>query len=244
MSQHSFLHNQAEDFANEISELLNATVSKNVALKTSAIGADVFWIGPSEKPATAKNLPPIELLSGPKANGVPQLGMSVRFKLGFEAVERRLVALDSVIAINALTNPIRPIARWEYVRDGGIEPGIVSKKRHRRQAAHLHVHGHSEDLLTLFRTADVPHLEALSGRLENLHFPVGGRRFRPSLEDILEFLEKHKIITGFHTGGSAVLERSREQWLRQQLRAAVVDDLHTAISVIRELGFEVTKRGI
>jgi hypothetical protein len=54
--------------------------------------------------------------------------------------------------------------------------------------SHLHVYGET----TAIRAAAVE-TAAADKQLGDLHFPLGGRRFRPSLEDLIEFL----IVEGF-----------------------------------------------
>ena len=83
----------------------------------------------------------------------------------------------------------RPAVRLEYDRDFGSEPDDTRLGVHRRSAAHVQIHGASEELA---------YAQAVSGlrlrRLEMFHIPVGGRRFRPTLEDFIEFLHAEKLI--------------------------------------------------
>lgn len=70
--------------------------------------------------------------------------------------------------------------------------------------------------------------------LKDLHFPVGGKRYRPSLEDVVEFL----VVEGFveaREGWRAVLEDSRASWYRTQLLAAVRRDEASVREFLREL---------
>lgn len=76
-----------------------------------------------------------------------------------------------------------------------------------------------------FRAACLP-----TGRddtLAKLHFPVGGRRFRPTLEDVIGFL----IVEGLadaRPGWLEALDEHRKEFHRIQLRAAVRRDPETA----------------
>ncbi|MDT3398748.1 hypothetical protein RKE29_19210 [Streptomyces sp. B1866] len=83
-------------------------------------------------------------------------------------------------------------------------------KRDGYPEAHLQVYGQSETL------------EALrQGRaLAKLHFPVGGRRFRPSLEDLIEFLVREQLVEP-KDDYMAVLDAGRQRFMAKQLRAAM-----------------------
>lgn len=98
--------------------------------------------------------------------------------------------------------------------------------------AHMQVRGDSQAVEVLNERL------GLSKSLEKLHFPVGGRRYRPALEDIVEFL----IAEGF--------AQSRDDWRdtigyhrtnfhRRQLRAAIRQDPTTAAQGLSDLGYKV-----
>lgn len=104
--------------------------------------------------------------------------------------------------------PTRAWSRWCCTYDYERNPA------HGYPAAHVQVNGHSPALDELCQRAEV------RKELKDLHLPVGGRRFRPTLEDLIEFL----IIEGFAEARSdwrRVLERPRRAWEERQLRAAV-----------------------
>src|SRR5262249_4739271 len=73
-------------------------------------------------------------------------------------------------------------------------------------------------------------------RLSVFHFPLGGHRFRPCLEDVL-----HALILEFgvdrQPGWKAAIEEGREQWRRMQLKAAVRDAPEEAAEVLADLGW-------
>jgi hypothetical protein len=50
--------------------------------------------------------------------------------------------------------------------------------------------------------------------LDRLHFPVGGRKYRPTLEDLVEFLVIEKLRA--HRGWEAVIEAGRERFQRHR----------------------------
>ena len=59
-----------------------------------------------------------------------------------------------------------------------------------------------------------------------LHFPVGGKRFRPCLEDVIEFLAVERIVQK-KDGYEKLLEAGRERFRRNQLMAAMRRDPET-----------------
>lgn len=81
-------------------------------------------------------------------------------------------------------------------------------------AAHFQIAGQSEAMQKLSERAS-QHKE-----LHDFHFPVGGRRFRPSLEDVVEFLIVEGLVES-RPGSLDVIEEHRSLWEDRQLRAAV-----------------------
>lgn len=75
-------------------------------------------------------------------------------------------------------------------------------------------------------------------RVRDLHFPLGGHRFRPCLEDVLQIL-----ITEFGVDhppdALSALAEGRVEWRRQQARAAVRDCPADAAMVLSELGYQI-----
>jgi hypothetical protein len=78
-------------------------------------------------------------------------------------------------------------------------------------------------------------------RFGDVHFPVGGHRFRPCLEDVLEMMMIEFGIDTLHGAGNA-LHAGRGRWRVRQLAAAVSDDPLTAAAELERLGFEVIPR--
>lgn len=70
--------------------------------------------------------------------------------------------------------------------------------------------------------------------LERMHLPVGGRRFRPTLEDIVEFLITENLAQAKPGWENAVAE-GRERFRQKQLRAAIRRDPETARSALADL---------
>jgi hypothetical protein len=83
----------------------------------------------------------------------------------------------------------------------------------------------------------------LDGRerlLERLHLPVGGRRFRPTLEDLIEFLIVEKLAEPQDDWESAI-EASRSRFREKQLKAAIRQQPEIAIAELERLGHKVKR---
>jgi hypothetical protein len=95
--------------------------------------------------------------------------------------------------------------------------------------AHLQVVADSQPLRDLLTAVGQP-----KQTLRRLHLPVGGRRFRPALEDVLEFLITEGIVEP-NAGWKGVLDSSREEFRRLQLKAAIARNRELATETLREL---------
>lgn len=127
-----------------------------------------------------------------------------------------------------------PIFRYEYLRQNSSVP-----------AAHLHVHAHRDAFTyTMTKVGDTSRRARRRSEsdaipsVQDLHFPLGGHRFRPCLEDILEML-----IDEFGVDHSAdameELRAGRVRWRQIQLQSAIRDDPGTAAQALRSMGFSV-----
>jgi hypothetical protein len=130
-----------------------------------------------------------------------------------------------------------PLVRYEFL-----------ETPHGIPAAHVQVHGDHPTWMGVF--------ESISGtrrarkhrrrqRVSDLHFPVGGRRFRPCLEDVLEMLilEFNVVPSPDQETARVALRAGRAAWRAHQLGAAVADNPAVAVRVLTQLGYEVTWRG-
>jgi hypothetical protein len=73
--------------------------------------------------------------------------------------------------------------------------------------------------------------------LARLHLPVGGKRFRPCLEDMVEMLLVEELAAG-RTGWETAIHEHRSQFRRLQLMAAVRDDPEAAREELRRFDEE------
>jgi len=115
------------------------------------------------------------------------------------------------------------ILRYDYERDKEGYP-----------AAHLQVAG---------RNTDLEEVLAMVGRrrsrLPHLHLPVGGKRFRPALEDLVEFLIDERLVEA-KPNSKEMLERTRATYHDIQLLAAVRRRPDKAAEGLLDLGYKVS----
>ena len=130
-----------------------------------------------------------------------------------------------------------PLFRYDY--DAGSDGKVP--------AAHLNVHGHRDELVFAMmaaghrlrgraRTAAVR--RGRVPRVSTLHFPLGGHRFRPAFEDVLEMLVR-EFGLDTRDGWQDAIRAGRERWRGTQLRAAVRDDPGSAAAELGRLGYQV-----
>lgn len=76
--------------------------------------------------------------------------------------------------------------------------------------------------------------------LHTLHIPAGGRRFRPTMEDFIEFLLAERFVTPTHEGWRDVLWAKRQAWEELQAKAAARHHAPAVAGTLRDLGWTVT----
>ena len=107
-----------------------------------------------------------------------------------------------------------------------------------RAAAHVHLHANSPELAWIYGSSGQP-----APDLHALHFPVGGKRFRPTLEDFLLFLDREGIFANWKPGWRTEVIESLAEWDRSQARATVRRYPEEAITQLEDLGHVVTPAG-
>jgi hypothetical protein len=116
-----------------------------------------------------------------------------------------------------------------YARDGVTQLCHYDYERTKEgyPAAHVQIKGDSAALGMLpgRRTA---------AELDKLHFPVGGRRYRPILEDMVEFVISEGYADG-RRNHQRIIDKHRKEYHEIQLRAAVRRLPDVAIEVLRDM---------
>lgn len=118
----------------------------------------------------------------------------------------------------------KPIVRVEYLRDARSVP-----------CSHVHVHAESGLFTELLAATRHPSAAAIA----SIHVPTGGDRFRPCVEDFVQFLIEECHIASREGWQDEVLE-GREKFRVIQTAAAVRDRPEVAIAELERLGLTVT----
>ncbi len=122
------------------------------------------------------------------------------------------------------------------MQDDQLIVGIDYARDPRNQfpGAHLHVAGQRDDLDAVY-LGD----KRKTRKLRDLHFPVGGKRFRPTLEDLVEFMVTEEMVDP-RPGWEHVVERHRARWNAIQVKAAVRRNQEDAAAALQEAGWCTT----
>jgi hypothetical protein len=146
-----------------------------------------------------------------------------------DAVDQYLKAVRMDLAVHS-TLDRAPLVRVDYRADMHSDP-IAHWQMHAEQGAFSHL---------LARAHAVrPKVVASPHDLSSVHLPVGGERFRPCLEDFLQFLVEECGVDSLPSWEDAVLA-GREQFRRRQARTIVRDAQEEAAAILRAHGWTVT----
>lgn len=198
---------QAETFAAELASVLAGTLRSRAPVRVT--GSDGRFLLEPAQDVIARH------------SGEDVLRLEIRYSCALDRRGEHLAVDKSHVKVYVVGER-EPLVRFEFER---VPPG-------RTPAAHIQVHAQSHALGWVWgRTALRP---APESRLQSLHLPVGGSRFRPCLEDVLEMLIWHFELD-VEDGWRDALERGRATWRRAQLAAAIRDDVEAARTILREL---------
>lgn len=214
-----------------MSALLNGTVTQGIALspvETSRDGRLLVQVacGITTQDRDARD---IEVTLGEKP---PTMFLSIFYTLVADEERQYLTVDSSHFGIFLKEGRRGLLAHWDYDR----------APQNNYPPAHVQVAGTSEVFAEMSRLArDKLNLKCPDRELRDLHFPVGGRRYRPSLEDVIEFLVIEGLVES-RPKADEVIQKSRAGWEERQLRAAVRRNPEAAIKQLEDDGFVVTKK--
>lgn len=209
------LLDQATTFGDTLSALLVDSLpgAPGMELTTKGTRASLTPIGQTEK-----------------SGGVPLFASGERLAWLRVDVLCRLDATSEFLAVDKSKIWIvadvdaTPIFRFEYLYDAQWVPH-----------SHIQVHGERGALAHLLSQTGHPRPHSMSA----LHLPTGGSRFRPNLEDVLQFLISDCRFDSLPTWESAV-ERERAEWRRVQTRTACRALPEEAAAQLVKMGYSVT----
>jgi hypothetical protein len=221
------LEERAGAFAQEIQDTLDGVLPGEHQLVSRRLDDEVrlerFIVQPRGESAAERRIPVY-------VNGEQLASLSVSLYLELDRTKTYLKTVRSDTTIHAVLDRT-PLVRLEYRADMHTEP-IAHWQLHAERGAfsHLLARAHAH------RPERVPRPHDLA----SLHLPVGGERFRPCLEDVLQFLVVDCGVD-YCAGWELAIEAGRERWRRRQLGSAVRDVPSEAARVLRELGWAVAE---
>ena len=226
---HDGLQARVEEFVGTLNDLVAGVLDTPVRFRAEYVPDRPQAIVQPPYPDDDK-VPAIPLVRAGVDVGAPVLFLGVTYRVSLDAKGAHLQVMTSTISLRVdvtggRQHP-RPIVRVEYDRSQ-LRPG--------RAAAHVHLHANSPELAWIYGTSAqaAPDLHAL-------HFPAGGRRFRPTLEEFLLFLDREKLFNNWKKGWKSKLIQSLEAWEQLQARATVRQYPDEAVGVLEALGYSVT----
>lgn len=219
------LEEQARAFATRLTEFLNGTVTTGCLVRATLTDEDIAIVSPAKDPIKDLALVPLSTSSDRAKRDAAPLSLRMTFTTKLDSEGEHLMVETSMFGLCVNPRTGHCPFRVEYDRD-----------KRGKQAAHLQL------------SADSAALGYAYGLLNNkdpkplhkLHFPLGDKRFRPSVEDFVEFLRQEGFISEVHQSWKQVLNQSRADWHHRQLRAAVRRDPLTAISQLEAMGYHVS----
>ncbi|MDE0236267.1 MAG: hypothetical protein OXN95_03465 [bacterium] len=219
------LEAQARQFASDISDLLNNTVTDGIRISTATTpgGRAVMGRGVTDKSPDPKPIP----ISPSDKKAAVFLYLLHSYEFDPEGVYLTMTQSTMSLYTSPDMEDDQLIVGIDYARNPGNQfPG-----------AHLHVAGQRDDLDAVY-LGDA----RKTRKLRDLHFPVGGKRFRPSLEDLVEFMITEEMVEP-RPGWEQEVKKHRARWEAIQLKAAVRRNQKDAATALREAGWDVTPPG-
>lgn len=199
---------RAAEFAEQSAQTLERTIASSAPVTAQVRGVNVV-VAPYNDHGDRTSVP----LS---INAEHRLDLRVEYWCRWDFTRQFLSVQESILALT-VADLGEPLVRFEYMQDRPYAP------------AHVQVHGESGalgHLLSWKRLTKPP-------KLQHLHVPVGGRRFRPCLEDVIEFAIQDLGVDA-HEGWRGPVGDGRRQWREIQMAAAIRDLMGDAPEEMRE----------
>lgn len=155
-------------------------------------------------------------------SGQPVATVGVRIGLRPDSTGRYLAVTTSAFSLYSALDRT-PLFRLDF-----------HDEMNRAPCAHWQVHAERGALSSLLTVGGRKRPHSLA----SLHLPVGGRRFRPGLEDFLQFVVE-ELGADAPEGWRDALTTSREVWRRRQVATCARDVPAEAARALRGLGYTV-----
>ena len=223
------LRTSVQEFVSGLSAVLVGAIDTPARFEAAnSSGNERAFVRPVERHGTLAG--GFALVRATDAPSAPALFLNAHYTVEMDPTGSRLRIATSMVGLWAdvtggRKRP-RPLVRVEYDR---------GQSGRGRAAAHVHLHANSPELAWMYGSSGRP-----APDLHALHFPVGGRRFRPTLEEFLLFLDRENLFDNWKAGWRPKVVGSLEEWERRQARATARQFPAEAIGALETLGYSVT----
>jgi hypothetical protein len=228
MSQRGKLGNQAEVFAQQLSDTINSVIDGKHQLMLQAVQGR-YVLEPKRR-ADGEKMPCLDLHLPESTKRIGRL--QFRYEMTLDHQHEYLKVVLSNFAIRAEADGTALI-RLDY------EP--INMQGTRAPVSHWQIQAHHNALANWLTLAHATQRRSgnQSGRVDKIHLAVGGERFRPCMEDLL-----HLLVTDLgvatKNGHMRAIQEGRARWRELQLRSAVRDNPAIAAEVLANCGYDVT----
>jgi hypothetical protein len=211
------LSKQVADFAGRLTRLLNNAVTDGIRLKSVVSRPDqLFHVGWN---ITKNLIVSDQYMPLRHESGKPRCYLYVSVRCILDPEQTYLTVQSSTFAAACDPDGEKRLFHVDYERE----------KRDGYPEAHLQVYGKSEHFSAFLKACGEPR------DLSKLHFPAGNRRYRTTLEDVIDFLAAERMVPAFPADARAHLEASRREFYERQLRAAVRRHPDVAAQALNDL---------
>lgn len=210
----------AKAFAAELTETVQAVLPRTPVFQAMLVAPPHVLISVFDMAQKVGRLP---LFIRDKHVADWKLTMSVNF----DSSGGYLKVMRSGFTLFTIADKV-PLVRYEFDDNMHTAP-IAHWQFHAERGAFSHLLG--------FALAAGKNVQPHS--LSSLHFPVGGGRMRPGIDDILEFLVK-ECAFDFVGGWKGAIVESRARYRTIQARTIARDMQIEVADVLREVGWTVT----
>jgi hypothetical protein len=208
------IEQEALKFADELGDVLSRVLPGDFPPPQVLLLEDRFVIHPGKDTRPT----PVPMY----AQGEQLASLKVSYSWCADKNNQYLAVEKSLLELFGVTRA--PLLRYDYVRYSHSAP-----------TAHWQIHAERGAFSRLLAHAGHPTAHELS----SLHIPVGGSRFRPCIEDFLQFAIQECRLDA-KPGWEMVLADGRERWRLRQCGAVARDAPAVAARVLTDLGYTVT----
>jgi hypothetical protein len=206
------LKDKADAFASELLTLLNATLPGNHRVSIERRNNSFIVHTASDRGQAVGHVP----LYAKRGDDKPLASFHLSMSLRPDSTGRYLAVSQSKMILFGIDRT--PVVRLEFLDDARKSP-----------CCHWQFHGQNPAFEELLRAT---RRRKAARHLSALHFPVGGARMRPGIEDFLQFLIQECGFVAVQ-GWEDAVRASRTQWRLRQARTIARD---APRAVARSLG--------